>query len=352
MLKRFNRYPLVVDPSGQATGFLMKHLAAFQIAKTSFTDASFLKHLESAMRFGTLLLITDVEAVDPILNPVLNREITKAGGRVLMRLGDQDIDFSPSFSLYLSTRDSSCRFSPDLCSRTTVINFTVTPGGLQSQCLSAVLKAEQPEVELQRSELIKSQGEYRSRLMQLEKALLHALRSVLVTCCARVTQCLRSGHGRCRLLADVTNVCGASAAEGNILDDDSIVATLQRLKTESRDIESKMDQSEHVRARVQQVTRMYEPLADAASRVYFSLQSLREVSPLYQFSVRGFLHVFNRVVAANPNLADLRDKAARLRVLTHDTFQAAFHHACHSLQERHRLSLALRLAQIRLISQV
>lgn len=137
------------------------------------------------MRFGTPLLITDVEGIDPILNPVLNREITKAGGRVLVRLGDQNIDFSPSFCLYLSTRDSACRFSPDLCSRTTLINFTVTPGGLQAQCLSAVLKAERPEVESERCELIKAQGEYRSRLTHLEKALLHALRCVRCDRCDR-----------------------------------------------------------------------------------------------------------------------------------------------------------------------
>ena len=113
-----------------------------------------------------------------------------------------------------------------------------------------------------------------------------------------------------------------------------------------------MEQSETVRARVHEVTLFYAPLADAASRVFFSLRSLREINPLYQFSVRDFLHVFHRVVSANPKLAQLQDKAARLRVLMHDTFEASFHHACYSLQERDRLSLALRLAQIRLHCQV
>lgn len=49
--------------------------------------------------------LKDVESYDPILNPVLNREVRRTGGRVLITLGDQDIDLSPSFVIFLSTRD-------------------------------------------------------------------------------------------------------------------------------------------------------------------------------------------------------------------------------------------------------
>ena len=39
------------------------------------------------------------------MNPVLNREVRRTGGRVLITLGDQDIDLSPSFTIFMSTRD-------------------------------------------------------------------------------------------------------------------------------------------------------------------------------------------------------------------------------------------------------
>jgi len=71
----------------------------------SFLDEAFRKNLESALRFGNPLLVQDVESYDPILNPVLNRELRRTGGRVLITLGDQDIDLSPSFTIFLSTRD-------------------------------------------------------------------------------------------------------------------------------------------------------------------------------------------------------------------------------------------------------
>lgn len=111
MLKRFNRYPLIIDPSGQATKYILNEFRERKITKTSFLDDSFRKNLESALRFGNPLLVQDVESYDPILNPVLNREVRKTGGRVLITLGDQDIDLSPTFCIFLSTRDPTVTFS-------------------------------------------------------------------------------------------------------------------------------------------------------------------------------------------------------------------------------------------------
>ena len=67
MLKRFNRYPLIIDPSGQATEFILNEYKDRKITKTSFLDDSFRKNLESALRFGNPLLVQDVENYDPIL---------------------------------------------------------------------------------------------------------------------------------------------------------------------------------------------------------------------------------------------------------------------------------------------
>uniref|UniRef100_A0A1X7SK50 Dynein heavy chain ATP-binding dynein motor region domain-containing protein n=1 Tax=Amphimedon queenslandica TaxID=400682 RepID=A0A1X7SK50_AMPQE len=136
MIKRFNRYPLIVNPFGQATEFIMNEYKDKKITKTSFLDDAFRRNLESALCFCNLLLVQDVESYDPILNPVLNREVKKTGGRVLITLGDQEIDLSPSFTIFLSTRDPSVEFPPDLCSRVTFVNFTVTRSSLQSQCLN------------------------------------------------------------------------------------------------------------------------------------------------------------------------------------------------------------------------
>ena len=88
ILNKFHRYPLVIDPSGQALAFLSSYLKDKKLTKTSFTDESFLKTLETCLRFGCPLLVQDVEKIDPILNSVLNKEVYKTGGRVLIRVGN------------------------------------------------------------------------------------------------------------------------------------------------------------------------------------------------------------------------------------------------------------------------
>lgn len=183
-----------------------------KITKTSFLDDSFRKNLESALRFGNPLLVQDVENYDPILNPVLNRELRRTGGRVLITLADQDIDLSPSFTIILSTRDPTVEFRPDICSRVTMVNFTVTRSSLQTQCLNQVLKTERPDIDQKRSDLHKLQGEFKLRLRHLEKDLLQVL----------------------------------NEAKGRILDDNTVISTLETLKKEAAEVSEKFNKTKEV----------------------------------------------------------------------------------------------------------
>ncbi|XP_074643936.1 cytoplasmic dynein 1 heavy chain 1-like isoform X2 [Tubulanus polymorphus] len=314
MLKRFNRYPLVIDPSGQATEFIMNEYKDKKITKTSFLDDAFRKNLESALRFGNPLLVQDVENYDPILNPVLNRELRRTGGRVLITLGDQDIDLSPSFTIFLSTRDPTVEFPPDICSRVTFVNFTVTRSSLQSQCLNQVLKAERPDVDAKRSDLLKLQGEFHLRLRQLEKSLLQALND----------------------------------AKGKILDDDSIISHLETLKTEASEIAKKVEETDVVMAEVETVSQQYVPLAQSCSSIYFTLESLNQIHFLYQFSLQFFLDIFNSVLSDNDHLTGTTEHAARLAIVTKDLFQITFNRVARGMLHQDHITFALLLARIHL----
>lgn len=313
MLKRFNRYPLVIDPSGQAVEFLLNQFKDKKITKTSFLDSSFMKNLESSLRFGNPLLVQDVESMDPVLNPVLNKEIRKKGGRILIRLGDQDVDFSPSFVIFLFTRDPTAHFTPDLCSRVTFVNFTVTPSSLHAQCLHEVLKAERPDTHKKRTDLLKLQGEFKVKLRNLEKSLLNAL----------------------------------SQSEGNILDNDNIISTLETLKKEAADVTAKVAETEVVMEEVLRVGEMYSPIAQACSRIYFAMESLAQVHFLYQFSLRFFLDIFYELLNNNPRLEGVKDPAERLEILTNDMFQVVFRRVSRTLLHDDYLTFALQLAYIR-----
>lgn len=317
MLKRFNRYPLIIDPTGQAASFLLNEYKDRKITVTSFLDDAFLKVLESALRFGNPLLIQDVEHLDPILNAVLNKEIRRTGGRVLIRLGNQDIDFSPSFTMFLSTRDPSTEFSPDICSRVTFVNFTMTRSSLQSQSLDQVLKVERPDTERKRTDLLKIQGEFKLRLRTLEKLLLQAL----------------------------------NESTGNILDDDKVIDTLETLKREAGEITRKVEETDLVMREVEQVTAEYLPLAQACSSVFFVLEQLNLINHFYQFSLRFFLDIFEYILHQNPNLRGVSDHDKRRQILYNDLFMVIYKRTSRALLHKDHVMLAMLLAQVKLRGQ-
>jgi len=313
MLKRFNRYPLIIDPSGQATEFILSEYRDRKITKTSFLDDSFRKNLESALRFGNPLLVQDVENYDPILNPVLNRELRKTGGRVLITLGDQDIDLSPSFTIFLSTRDPTVEFPPDICSRVTFVNFTVTRSSLQTQCLNQVLKAERPDIDQKRSDLLKLQGEFQLRLRHLEKNLLSCL----------------------------------NEAKGRILDDDNVINTLETLKTEAAEVGRKVDETDQVMADIEETSRQYLPLSTACSSIYFTIESLHQVHFLYQFSLQFFLDIYHSLMVC-PGLEGMKEPAARLEHITTSLYSTCYSRVTRGMLHKDRQVFALLLARIHL----
>lgn len=311
ILKRFNRYPLIIDPSGRVNEFLQKESKDRRLTVTSFLDDSFTKQLESSLRFGNPILIQDAEHLDPVLNHVLNKEYQKTGGRVLIQLGKQQIDFSPSFRLYLSTRDPSATFAPDICSRTTFVNFTVTQSSLQTQSLNDALKSERPDVDERRSNLIKLQGEFKVHLRQLEKRLLQAL----------------------------------NESRGNILDDDNVIETLETLKTEAAEISTKMSNTEGVMAEVEQITLEYDVIAKSCSAVFAVLEQLHYLNHFYQFSLQYFLDIFHSVLHNNPHLASETNHKVRRDIIVKDLFITAFKRTALGLLQKDRITLAMLLAQ-------
>jgi len=310
ILKRFNRYPLIVDPSGRVAEFLQKECKDRRLTVTSFLDDNFTKQLESALRFGNPILIQDAEHLDPILNHVLNKEYQKTGGRVLIQLGKQQIDFSPAFKLYLSTRDPSATFPPDICSRTTFVNFTVTQSSLQTQSLNDVLKSERPDVDERRSNLIKLQGEFKVHLRQLEKRLLQAL----------------------------------NESRGNILDDDNVIQTLETLKNEAGDISAKMKDTEGVMTEVDEITQQYSVIARSCSAVFAVLEQLHYLDHFYQFSLQYFLDIFHHVLHNNEKLAAESNYNVRKDIIVKDLFVSTFKRTALGLLQKDRVTLAMLLA--------
>lgn len=190
----------------------------------------------------------------------------------------------------------------------------MTRGSLQSQSLAQVLRAERPETDRKRTDLLKLQGEFKLKLRQLEKALLDAL----------------------------------NASSGNILDDDKVIDTLERLKREAGEITRKASETDIVMEEVEQVTSQYLPLSHACSSLFFVLDQLSSLHHFYQFSLRFFLDIFDFVLLRNPRLKGVADPQQRLAILIEDLFLNVFKRTSRSLLNQDHFVLAVVLAQLRL----
>ena len=316
IMKRYNRYPLVIDPSGQAVEFILSYYSERKIEKTSFEDKDFIKVLEKCLRFGLPLLIQNVEKVDPMLNALLNKEVVKQGGRVLVRVGDQEIDFNKDFILFMLTKNGDAKFTPDLCSRVTFVNFTVTQSSLENQCINLYLKHERPDVEKKRLDLLKLQGEYLLKLRELEDDLLTKI----------------------------------SEQEGSILENEPLLKTLDNLKSKADEITKQMKESNIVLEEVENTTNSYRRLAFLSAKVYFVIQNFAQISVMYQYSFKFYMKIIYDLLESNEKLKSIpaENYDERIETILNQLFVCVYYKIEPSILENDKILVALRFCQLKL----
>ena len=79
---------------------------------------------------------------------------TKRGNQLTLRLGDQDVPYNNEFRLHLTSKMPNPHYIPEICIKTTIINFTVSAAGLEDQLLVEVIRYERIELEEKRISLI------------------------------------------------------------------------------------------------------------------------------------------------------------------------------------------------------
>ena len=65
-------------------------------------------------------------------------------------MGEKVIDFSNDFRFQMTTKLANPHYPPEICVKVTLLNFMVTPEGLEDQMLNIVVKIEEPNKEEQR----------------------------------------------------------------------------------------------------------------------------------------------------------------------------------------------------------
>ena len=156
MVTRSTRYPLMVDPQSQAVTWIKNREP--ELLERGFiytlTTPNLRDMLKIPLQDGNPVMIENIEnEVDPMLDPLLEKQWVKKGRSKLIKLGDQDLDYDERFRLYMTSRLANPHFSPELAAKTTIIDFTVTQNGLEQQLLGRLISKEQKQLEEQLTQL-------------------------------------------------------------------------------------------------------------------------------------------------------------------------------------------------------
>lgn len=301
MVTRSRRWPLMIDPQDQANRWIRNRETKNGLKIIKLTDPNFLRTLENSIRIGMPVLCEEVEeTLDPALEPVLLKQTFMSGGRMLIRLGDSDIDYDKNFRFYMTTKLYNPHYLPEVCIKVTIINFTVTKLGLEDQILSDVVRLERPDLEEQRTQLILRINADKAQLKSIEDQILKLLFS----------------------------------SEGNILDNEKLINTLNDSKVTSGVISKRLEEAEATELNISEAREKYRPVATRGSVLFFVVASLCEIDPMYQFSLQYFNDIFNMTISNAEQSSDL-DK--RLNTLLNDTTFAIYRNVARGLFERHKL---------------
>jgi dynein heavy chain len=300
LVTRGRRWPLMIDPQGQANRWIRKMEGA-NLKVVKLSEPKFLRSLENAVRLGQPVLLEDIgETLDPALEPLLLKQVVRQGGRLLLKLGDSLVEYDKNFRLYITTKLSNPHYMPEVCIKVTIINFTVTTAGLEGQLLGDVVKLERPELEEQRDRLVVSLAKDKNSLKEIEEKILKML----------------------------------SNSKGNILDDEELIQTLNQSKVTSADIMERVKMAEETELQINTAREKYRPVALRGSILYFVLANLSEIDPMYQFSLRYFKNLFTTCIQQTAKQDDLEQHIA---LLCDNITTTVFNNISRALFEQHKI---------------
>jgi len=257
------RYCLIIDPQQQGIVWIKSKEQSNNLQVTRMGHAKMVQTFEVCLDNGKSVLIENIlESIDAVLQPVIARNTIKRGKSRVIKLGDKEINFNPSFKLFLQTKLSNPHYPPEIQAECTIINFTVTESGLEDQLLFLFVKLERPDLAKTKADLIQQQNEFKVKLAELEALLLEKLAN----------------------------------AEGDILDDVELILTLEDAKKTSDEVKEKFAIAQETEVRINEISENYRPTANRGSLLFFLLMDLCKMHSFYKYSLDSFIVVVTRAV--------------------------------------------------------
>ncbi len=90
----------------------------------------------------------------------------------MIKLGDKEVEYSQDFKFYITTKLSNPHYTPEISTKTAIVNFAVKEQGLEAQLLGIVVRKERPELEEQKDKLVVNIANSKKELVALEDKIL------------------------------------------------------------------------------------------------------------------------------------------------------------------------------------
>lgn len=91
------------------------------------------------------------------MDPILAQEVQRSGGSDsgIIQIGDKSLSYNNSFKFFMTTTLPNPHYSPETFVKVTIINFAITPSGLEEQMLAQIVTVENPNLEQKKTEIVK-----------------------------------------------------------------------------------------------------------------------------------------------------------------------------------------------------
>lgn len=238
---------------------------------------------------GWPVLIESIEnEVDPMLDPILEKQIIHKGRARLINIADQEMDYDEKFRLYMTSRLANPLFSPELAAKTTIIDFTVTQGGLEQQLLGRLISMEQKSLE--------------DTLQQLQEEVTFN------------TKTLKNYEDM--LLDQLANT------EGSLLENVELIDVLNQIKTKSKEVNEKLREAKEKTIEINEKRENFRPVAARGAVLYFCIVEMTLVNWMYNTSLQQFLGLFDYGILQSPKSNFIKDRVHNItQCLTYKVYR-------------------------------